>query len=63
MMIETTKGLIDLNALEAVRTVEQVPAGELERQTYYLNGELVKQSVNINVSEAALKAALGIQLS
>ena len=58
MMIQTTKGKIELAELEAVRTVETVPCGELEKCTYYLNGELVRQDINVFVSEAAM-AALG----
>ena len=58
MKLQTTKGEIDLYALEAVRTVEMVPCGELEKRTYYLDGELVRQDINVFVSEAAM-AALG----
>jgi hypothetical protein len=54
--IMTSKGLLPISKLLYRETEEQVPAGRLVKKAYLLNGEIVKQDIEMHVSAAALSA-------
>ena len=56
MMITTSKGELDDSTLDYSETEEQVPAGRLVKRTYRLGDEIVKQDIEVFVTETAMES-------
>lgn len=57
MKIETTKGLIEESLLTKVPFTEEIPCGWSDSTKYILDGEVVREDVNIRVKEGVMSEA------
>ncbi len=57
MLIETTKGMIEESRLTKELSTEDIPCGWSDVTTYFLDGEKVKQDVNVRVKEGLMTEA------
>jgi hypothetical protein len=58
--IETIHGLIDDGLLVLNEIEEDVPCGKCVTKQYFLDGELVRQDIEINVTKEALGEAFSM---
>lgn len=53
MLVQTTKGLIDRSALDVRDIVEEHDNARVNATEWFLNGELVRRDVNVNILRGA----------
>lgn len=63
MLIETTKGMIEESLLQKETSTQEAPCGWTDSTRYLLDGEVVREDVNVRVKEGLIGDLIAGELS